>query len=297
MTSLPALPRILALWLLLAAFSISPLTAVSSFLLTNHESPSDRGVIIFINTSPYGARVSLDGQELEGRTPMVIEAPAAGERTIQIRKTGFGDSEISFSVETGSVIVVELNLPQTGSNIFFQDGVILGTDSEPLPPGGYSLNPGNYKLSEEYGLGTFTPVYPNQKWIDGLNIAIPIVTVFAGGMMVTEALSPRSDGRISPFTITALVIDLLMAGADIGLHVHRAKWRKTWETDPAEATPLWAENDYQLAESSLASGELLQARYLFDRYAMIYPLNKQTPHALYRSARLAYMQGDFEACS
>ncbi len=142
----------------------------------------------------------------------------------------------------------------------------------------------------------FTPVYPNQNWIDGLNIAIPIVTVFTGGMMIAEALSPRSNGRISPFTITALAIDLLMAGVDIGLHVHRAKWRKTWETDPAEATPLWVEDDYQLAESSLASGELLQARYLFNRFAMIYPLNEQTPEALYRSARLAYMQGDFEAC-
>ncbi len=306
MTSLPALPRILTLWLLLAVFSISstaagesdkPPPVVNSFLIPDPESPPDRGVILFINTSPFGARVTLDGEELAGRTPMVVEAPTTGKRVIQIRKAGFGDSEISFSVETGSVIVVEFILPQTGSNIFFQDGMMLGTDSKPLPPGGYSLNPGNYNLSKEDGLGIFTPVYPNQKWIDGLNIAIPIVTVFAGGMMISEALSPRTDGRISPFTISALAVDLLLVGANIGFHIHRSKWRKTWETDPAEATPFWADDDYQLAEATLESGEFLRARNLFDRYAMIYPLEERTPEALYRSARLAYIQGDISASS
>jgi tetratricopeptide (TPR) repeat protein len=46
----------------------------------------------------------------------------------------------------------------------------------------------------------------------------------------------------------------------------------------------------------LAAGYWEKARDLFDRYTLIYPLDEQSPKALYRSARLSFLRGDVTAC-
>lgn len=258
---------------------------------------SDQGRIILISTKPFGARIIFDGSPVTGSTPLVIEYPAVGEHRIEFLMTGHEVSELSLNIESNSVTVIETILSPNGLTLFLQDGVASSADGSPLPAGGYSFDPGSYNFGTLNGEPQLTPVYPNQQWIDGLNIAIPVVTAFAAGLMVSEAVNPRTNGKVSPFTISVLVSDLILVGANIGLHVHRSKWQKSRELDSASATPPWADEDFRRAEELLESGKLNEARILFDRFAMIYPLDERTPEALYRSARLAYLQGNYSECS
>jgi outer membrane protein assembly factor BamD (BamD/ComL family) len=47
----------------------------------------------------------------------------------------------------------------------------------------------------------------------------------------------------------------------------------------------------------LENGDWTTARLLFDRFVQLYPLDERVPDALYRSARLAYLQGDYPTCA
>lgn len=287
-------------FILLCLIAISAHAFDGNIVITHHDNQSlnpETGSVLFITTEPYGARVLVDNSPIKGRTPLVIRESQIGERNLRIEKSGYEPLEVVADVGNGEIVVVEGTLSPTGISLFFQDGIAEGADGEALPPGGYSFNPGYYSLGNSDGVGTIAPVYTNQKWIDALNIAIPFVSVLTGGLVISETVSPRSEASISPFTVGVLVSDILMIGANIGLHVHRTGWRKEWEVDSASVRPHSAEDDYKNAEEALAAGNWSKAQKLFDRYHLVYPLDRNSPTALYRSARLSFLQGDNTGCA
>lgn len=273
--------------------------ASENLVTTHYSSPaiaSGTGSFLFVTTKPFGARVYLDGVQIEGRTPLVLKGLSSGERLLSIEMSGFDNLKDNIEIGVDEAVVVDGVLNPAGISLFLRDGILVGADGKNLSPGGYSFGRGSYNLDYAEGSGVLSPVYPNQQWIDALNIAIPIVSVFAGGLVIAEMINPRTESVISPFTIGVLVSDLLMIGTNIGFHVHRSRWRKDWMVDSAAATPLWAEDDYRLAEEALAAGFWEKAQILFDRYTLIYPLDELSPTALYRSARLSFLQGDVSGC-
>lgn len=238
---------------------------------------------LFVHTRPMGARVYLDGVEQPGRTPMIIESPAAGTRQLTVRMSGFAAEESVIEAGPGIVTAVEYNLTSAG--------VIV------VPPGAdgaeaVSLDSGRYDLGLKEDIESLLPVYPRQQWIDGLNIAIPVVTALAGGILLAETLAPQSDRRYSPYTIALLATDIVMIGANAGLHIDRANWRTDWIADPVSGAPAWAEEDFDAAMSAFNSGLLAEAGLLFDRFALRFPLDERSPEAIYFSARVSFLTGD-----
>lgn len=285
----------------LLLISIAPMMSLASEnpVITRHSSPAiepGAGSFLFVTTKPFGARVFLDEVQIEGRTPLVLKDLDAGERILRIEMSGFDPLESTVGIGAGEAVVVDGILNSSGISLLLHDGIFVGADGESLPSGAYSFDTGSYNLDYSNGSAVLSPVYPNQQWIDALNIAIPIVSIFAGGLVVAEMLNPRTENSISPFTIGVLVTDLLAIGTNIGFHVHRSRWRKEWLVDSAPATPPWAADDYRLAEEALAAGFWEKAQILFDRYTLIYPLDELSPTALYRSARLSFLQGDVSGC-
>ena len=243
------------------------------------------GSRIFVHTRPPGARVYVNEIEQTGRTPMIIEAADPDLLRLTVQMSGFRPEELELKTGAGIVTAVEYSLTPTG-------GIV-------VPPGAegseaVSLDAGRYDLGLREDLESLIPVYPHQQWIDGLNIAIPVVSVLAGGILLGEALAPESDGRISPYTIALLSTDLLLIGADIGFHIHRSGWREEWVSDPASGAPAWAAEDFEAAMEAFNSGNLDEAGVLFDRFALRYPLNEHAPEAVYLSARVSFLTGDLQ---
>ena len=209
--------RLTVLLLILIAPMMS--FALENPVITHHSSPAietGAGSFLFVTTKPFGARVFLDEVQIEGRTPLVLKDLDAGERLLRIEMSGFETLTDNIEIGADEAVVVDGILDPSGISLLLRDGIFVGADGESLPPGAYSFGRGSYNLDYADGAAVLSPVYPNQQWIDALNIAIPIVSVFAGGLVLAEMGNPRTDYNISPFTIGVLVTDLLAIGTNIG---------------------------------------------------------------------------------
>jgi tetratricopeptide (TPR) repeat protein len=228
---------------------------------------------------------------------MLVETPAAGDRIINLELSGYASLELPLTLQAGEVVAVEAELAATGMEVLFQNAAYIGPGGSISPPGGYSLPPGNYSLNRSGEGPIFAPDYPHQRWISGLNIAIPVVSALTAGVMIAEASNPSTAGVASPFTISAAAADLALIAVNAALIIRRSRWRESWRADPAAAASQWADEDFTRAERDLESGNWDQARSSLDRFAARYPMDDRTPEALYRSARLAYVQDDLAVCA
>ncbi len=67
----------------------------------------EKGQKIFISTRPFGARISINGEELAGRTPQFIDLPLPGNRTVEIYMTGFERVVLPLETSPGSITIIE----------------------------------------------------------------------------------------------------------------------------------------------------------------------------------------------
>lgn len=247
------------------------------------------GTKLFVDSRPIGATVSVDGQVQEGTTPLLVRGLPPGKYTVSFSKPGVADRTVDTVITEAEASTVFAELEMQGAIIAIPGGLILGSDDEPLSEGGYSIPPGRYVVGNQNNYGTMKPVYSHQRWIDALNIAIPITTGFAIGLTVAEATNPRTNYQLSPFTIAVIAVDALLIGANIGFHVHRKGWMERWEAVQAEADPEGAEDLFREAERALERGEWSRSLELDDRLLQNHPRSDPVPESLYRSGRVQYL--------
>ena len=150
----------------------------------------DANSVLFLNSNPINCTVKLDNKKIKQKTPLLLKNIGTGKHTVEIIKKGF------------AVKKEEIMVYPKKNNI-------------------YSYKMDADKLEAVYRKETYRS-YPNQRFIDSLNIVIPVMAGFSAALTYNEISNPRySEELLSPFVYSTYAVNTVFIGADIALHIHR----------------------------------------------------------------------------
>ena len=281
-----------------------PLLTLLCFFALQATSIEAQGLsYLFLSTNPINADVLLNGEPLDEKTPLLLRDLAAGKHSLEIRKPGYTTVRREIELTSGDIETVEIEL----ASLYFspllpeEEGLtIYGTEEEggetlyQLPQGSYS-----FKRDEE-GLH-IDPVFPQDGWIRGLNLAAPLSLAFSVVLTLHDVFYPkRASVRItehfslSPATLSAYGLTLTLISFDIALYSRRSRAKKTftYSAIPREQALHYGKEYYERAENLLALGQLEEALSFYTRVLEGYPDSPLYPHALFKIARIHFLTGE-----
>jgi outer membrane protein assembly factor BamD (BamD/ComL family) len=261
------------------------------------ESLQQPGSILFVNSSPLGAEVAMDGRDLGGRTPLLLRDLEPGRHRLELRKQGFQARSLEIGLASGEAQVVAVDLPEQGISTSFpaEGEIVIEGKAEAAGDRIIYFGQGGFNIAREQGVVHVDPLYPQQRLIDALNITIPIMLVFAT-LLTVDAVSnpPATDWPVPPAVLASNGITLSMIGLDIGLNLHKRRQMRSYSytARSAEANQQVARNLYAEAEQRLELGELEKALEGYAELMRIQPDSPLLPMSLYRIGSIRYLRGE-----
>ena len=258
---------------------------------------------LFVSTNPINADVLLDGEPLEEKTPLLLRDVLSGQHSLEIRKPGYRTERRGIEITSGEIEIVDIEL----ASLYFSPGLpeeegltIHGTAEE---GGGtlYRLPQGSYSFTRDGEGLRVDPVFPQDGWIRGLNLAAPMSLAFSAVLTLHDAFYPkRASVRItenfslSPATISAYGLTLTLISFDIALYSKRSRAKKafTYSAIPQEQALHSGKEHYERAENLLALGQLEEALSFYTRVLEGYRDSPLYPYALFKTARIHFLTGE-----
>jgi tetratricopeptide (TPR) repeat protein len=281
--------------------SVHRLVMVSMMLLAARsvscESLQQPGSILFVNSSPLGAEVAMDGRPLGGRTPLLLRDLEPGQHRLELKKPGFQTRSLEIGLASGEAQVVAVDLPEQGISTSFpaEGEIFIEGKAEAAGDRIIYFEQGGFSIAREQGVVHVDPLYPQQRLIDALNITIPIMVIFAS-LLTVDAVSnpPATDWPIPPAVLASNGITLSMIGLDIGLNLHKRRQERSysWTARSAEASQQVARDLYAEAEQRLELGKLDEALERYSELMRIQPDSTLVPMSLYRVGSIQYLKGE-----
>jgi tetratricopeptide (TPR) repeat protein len=258
---------------------------------------------LFLTTNPINADVLLDGKPLEEQTPLLLRELKAGLHDLEIRKPGFRTDRRQVTVESGKITTMSIDL----ASLYFspllpeETEIIIHGNEEAAADTLFQLPEGEYSFSREQGALRIEPVFPQDRWIRGLNLAVPLSLAFATVLTLHDIYYPKraalhltDDFSLSPATLTACGLTITLISFDVVLHLKRNRAREsfTYSTMPRERSLHTADEYYERAEDLLALGQLEEALRFYTRVLEGYRDSPLYPYALFKTARIHYLTGE-----
>jgi outer membrane protein assembly factor BamD (BamD/ComL family) len=262
----------------------------------------ETGVTLFVTSNPIRAQLRVDGSRLADSTPVLLRDLEPGKHRFRLEKEGFLDHELEIDFAPGEMRVLVFDLVERGvSSVFPTDKTVyvMGRE-EPAQESVFYFEQGSFTINREQGELYVDPLFPQQRLIDGLHIAIPIVLVFTSLLTVDAVFSPSdSDWPLPPTVLAAQGITVSMIGVDIALNLKKRKQIQSYSyvTRLQENTRQRARGLYSEAERLLEGGSLLEAADRYARLTESCPDSPLVPRALYRMAGIHFVQGENDAAA
>ncbi len=252
--------------------------------------------VLFINTSPLGARILLNGKELPGRTPLLLRDVEAGTYSLATLKEGFPSQSIEFSLSPEGKKAIDIEMPK----LFFQqtfpgeDTILINRRSEGSSSDIFLLEEGDYDVARKADRLEVGVRFPQQSLIDGLNLAIPVSLLLSGVVTAGEILFPTDINQpISPIVLTSHAITLTLIGVDAALHIKKSRYlsSRSFEVKKKQG-PYSFEEYYQRAERYFAAGRMDDALDYYTQALSCNPESPLFPTALYKVAKIHQIRGE-----
>lgn len=251
------------------------------------------GGILFLDSDPRGASVMINGVLQEKQTPILLRALPSGKTTITLDKLGYATKEIDIEVVDEKTEVISTSLEYAYSPVSFNNSMIRLHDGTELDDATVLLDNLNYSIDNRGTQIWIRPKFPYQPLIDGLNIAIPILTMLSIGLNANEVTFNKSIGNsVSPLAITAFSATTAMFIASVWLNISKHNYQKKNEI-PLERYDSSHSNElFDMAELLYSEGELERAREVYDQLINQHPYSRLIPQAIYRAGRIGAIIGD-----
>ena len=259
--------------------------------------------VLFLNTNPLHADVLLDGRALAEPTPMLLRELAAGTHELELRKTGYTTERREIELAAGEMRILDVAL----SSLTFapelpeEESIHIGGNEEKAGEMLFQLPEGSYSFTrDEEGL-RIEPVFPQDGWIRGLNLAIPLSVAFSAVLTLHDIFYPKraavsfgGDVSLSPVTLSAYGLTLTLCSFDLALGVKRRKAERafSYSAIPRQQALHYARELYERAENLLGLGQLEEALRIYTRVLKGYKDSPLYPYALFKSARIHYLTGE-----
>jgi hypothetical protein len=261
------------------------------------ESLPQPGSILFVNSSPLGAAVAIDGRDLDGRTPLLLRDLEPGRHRLELEKEGFQTRSLEIGLASGEAQVVAIDLPEQGISVGFpaEGDIVLDGTTTAARDRIFYFGQGSFSIVREQGVVHVDPRYPQQRLIDALNITIPIMLVFSTLLTVDAVSNPPATGwPIPPGVLASNGITLSMIGLDIGLNLYKRRQMQSYSSTArsAEANQQVARNLYAEAEQLLELEKLDEALEGYAELMRIQPDSPLLPMSLYRIGSIRYLRGE-----
>ncbi|MBN1835436.1 MAG: PEGA domain-containing protein [Spirochaetales bacterium] len=259
--------------------------------------------VLFLSSTPIGAHVLVDGEALEGLTPLLLRGLPAGRHTFELRKDGHSPRVVTAVLEAGEVqsISVELggayllpSFPEEGS-------VQVHGSREPAEGRLFQLPEGTYRIRRGAdGILEVEPRYRHQGWLTGVDLALPMALAFSGVLTAHDLIYPKRNAlqlapgaSLAPATLTAYGVSLALIGLEVALRVHRSRFLRSFEysTLPVRDEARRAREAFDRAESLLSLGELQEAQRFYTVVLEQHPSSPLYPEALFKVARIHALSG------
>jgi outer membrane protein assembly factor BamD (BamD/ComL family) len=257
----------------------------------------DPGATIFLTSNPIGAEVRVDGSPLPGSTPLLLRDLDPGNHRFQLEKNDYLDQTIEIGFAAGEMRILSVDLVEQGiSSVFPSDkNVFVMGREESAQERVFYFEQGSFTITREQGELYVDPLFPQQRLIDGLHIAIPMLLVFTSLLTVDAVFSPSdSTWPLPPAVLAAQGITLSMIGVDIALNLRKRKQIESYSyaTRMLEHSRQRAQSLYSEAERLLEGGSLAEAAERYSRMVASCPDSPLVPRALYRLAGIHFVQGE-----
>ncbi len=257
----------------------------------------------FLTTTPINADVLLDGEPLEEQTPLLLRQLAPGSHELEIRKQGYKTEQLGVELAAGEIRSLEIELASLSFSTLLpeEERVIIRGQQQETGDTVYQLPEGIYSFSREGGSLHIEPVFPQDSWIGGLNLAIPLSVAFITVLTFHDIFYPKraalqftEDFSLSPATLSAYGLTISLISFDIALYVRRNKARKafSYAATPREQALHSAKEYYERAENLLALGQLDEALRFYTRVLEGYKDSPLYPYALFKTARIHFLTGE-----
>jgi len=250
---------------------------------------------VFINSTPGRAEITINGVPSAQKTPALIRNLSAGNHYIEISKAGFKTFKMHIHIDD-SVKILDPTLEYLYIPLLFPVNNKVQINGQLNNRDILLLKNGNYNFDLDLNMLKITPMYPGQSLINGLNISIPLLSIFSGALTVNEIYNPRnSSGTLSVFTLSSIGLNAGLIIADILLYFNRNKFYNDYS---APVVSVKSENPgslYKTAEEMVSAGKLETALYYLKKIIAQYPDSDIYPNTLYKMAKIEIMSGDLDS--
>ena len=257
-------------------------------LIIIHSATSEENTAVFIVTSPLNCNITVNGEKQKNKTPVLLKTLNKGKHRIEISKHGYKNKKVILEVEEDTNKIINISLQQD----FFTLNV---SDNEKTK--NYNLINGNYTISNEDNISV-EPEYPKQKYIDSLNIIIPVMGGFSAALTVNELSNPRyDDALLSPFVLSTYIVNTLFISADIMLHLNKNKFKDRYSriNHIEEKTDL--REYFILGNRSVEEGFLDEALSAYNHIIDTNTDSEFYPYALYKAGAIHMIQNNHKKAS
>ena len=245
----------------------------------------------------------LDGQPLAEQTPLLLRALDPGSHELEIRKAGYRTELREVELIAGEIQILEIDLASLSFSSVLpeEQTVIIGGEQQEAGDTVYQFPEGSYSFSREGGSLQIEPVFPQDGWIRGLNLAVPLSLAFSTVLTLHDIFYPKraalqftEDFSLSPVTLSAYGLTVTLISFDLALRAGRAKERKAFAyvSTPREQALHSAAEYYARAEDLLALGQLEEALRFYGRVLEGYKDSPLYPYALFKTARIHFLTGE-----
>jgi hypothetical protein len=262
------------------------------------------GTALLVSTDPFGAQVFVDGAAADGVSPLVLRNLAPGTHRVEVRRQGYEQATMQVTLPpqpARNAVVAAVRLVPLFFVASFPENaevhVGAGEATDPylrLPAGEYTVRRSTDALHVE-------PIYAGERWIDGLDTALPAAIGLSGCLALYETIGPgAADRRVSPLTLSSYALTAVIIAVDLRLRTERDRVRARFRYESSDRTPREAVEQMKRADRLVQAGLLDQAVEAYQGVVTLFPDQPVAAEALFRSGRVhrvarqdAAAEGDF----
>lgn len=242
---------------------------------------------LFFTSTPMGANVVVDGSTLSKKTPVLIRNLSSGVHTIELFKLGYISTKKKIFMRKDTVLTFNQILEYQYIPLVIPTHKYININAKPNSRGNFLLKDGTYRFKMQQESLDIIPVYPGQRFIDGLNIAIPLLVILSGALTVNEIYNPHNTSKsLSGFTLFSFGVNTALIAADGGLLFARDKYYKNFSIPESAVETDYPETIYKTAEQMFSAGELDKSLYYLDRILKEFTQSDIYPYALFKAAKI-----------
>ena len=249
---------------------------------------------VFVSSSPQGARVTVNGAELDQVTPLRIELDTGESAQIEASLPGHLPAEYLLEPERSDVVEIDLTLvPDFVLTGFPEDQSSLRLLADVPRARFVRLPQGTYTIERGEDGVVVTPHYRHDALIGGLSVGAAVGLGTTITSLLTDLEGPDAT-RLSGATVVSGFATLILLTADIVFLADRARFFSSLEPVVVPVNPLDARLLLDRAEIALEAGSLAFAEESLAEYVRLVPDGDRVAESLYRRARILVSTGEFE---